>query len=389
MAAKVVIKKDGDKNRHYTEKEKEMINIGRILKRAWHILWDYKVLWIFGILLALTAGGQSGGNGGSGNNGYQGANGFKGIQSTNPTLLALNQWFQQNVQPLFTHPEQHIATFVWIGLGLFLFILIVGTISALIRYPAETAVIRMVDEYEQTGAKVGFRQGWKLGWNRRAFRLWLIDLVVSLPVILLMALLIGLGLTIYFSVRNGSELGVATSIVVGIGCAFLFILAFIVLAVLLGLLRQFFIRMAALENTGVGESFRKGWQMFKRNWKSGALMWLVMLGIGIGCGIAGLIVFFLLIPVYLVLILPAAIVAAIPGLAVYGITSIFASGPLAWILGILAALPFFFVIVLAPLTLIGGWYKIYESSVWTLAYREMKALENFTPSLDEDPAKVS
>jgi hypothetical protein len=120
--------------------------------------------------------------------------------------------------------------------------------------------------------------------------------------------------------------------------------------------------------------------MFKRNWKSAVLMWLVMLGIGLGFGIAGLIVFFLLIPVYLVLVLPAAIVAAIPGLAVFGITSIFASGPLAWILGILAALPFFFVIVFAPLTLAGGWYKIYESSVWTLAYREMKALENITPN---------
>ena len=62
-------------------------------------------------------------------------------------------------------------------------------------------------------------------------------------------------------------------------------------------------------------------------------MWLVMLGIGIGIGIAGLIVFFLLIPAYIVLLLPAAIVGAIPGLIVFGVTSIFASGPLAWILG--------------------------------------------------------
>jgi hypothetical protein len=356
-----------------------MINIGKILKRAWHILWSYKVLWIFGILLALTSGGSSGSNGGSGNNGYQGANGFKGIQSTNPTILQLNQWFQHNIEPLFTHPEQHIGTFVWIGLGLFLFILIVGALSALIRYPAENAVIRMVDAYEQTSSKVGFKQGWKMGWNRRAFRMWLIDLVVSLPVILLLALLIGLGLTIYFSVRNGSQIGIAASIIAGIGCTFLFIMAFIVLAVLLGLLRQFFIRMVALENTSVGDTFRKGWQMFVRNWKSAGLLWLVMIGIGIGYGIAGLIVFFLLIPAYLVLILPAAVVAAIPGLVVFGVTSIFASGPLAWILGILAALPFFFVVLFAPLALVGGWYKIYESSVWTLAYREMKALENITP----------
>ena len=29
-----------------------MIDLGKIIKRAWHILWNYKVLWIFGILLA-------------------------------------------------------------------------------------------------------------------------------------------------------------------------------------------------------------------------------------------------------------------------------------------------------------------------------------------------
>ena len=28
------------------------IDIGKVLKRAWHVLWNFKVLWIFGILLA-------------------------------------------------------------------------------------------------------------------------------------------------------------------------------------------------------------------------------------------------------------------------------------------------------------------------------------------------
>jgi len=366
-----------------------MINIGKILKRAWHILWNYRVLWIFGILLAITGAGRGGGgNGGGGSSGYQGSNGFQGGNpSTNPTIQELNRWFMLNVEPVFVHPEQYIATFVWIGVALFLFILIVSALFALVRYPTETAVIRMVDEYEQTGSKVGFKQGWKMGWNRRAFRLWVIDLVVSLPVILLLAVLGGLGLLVYFSVKNGSQAAIATSAIATIGCVFLFIFAFIVLMVLLGLLRQFFVRKAALENYGIGDSFRKGWEMFKLNWKSAGLMWLVMLGIGIAAGIVMLIIFFLLIPAYIVLVLPAVIVGAIPGLAVFGITSIFASGPLAWILGILAALPFFFLVVFAPLTLISGWYTIFESNVWTLTYREMKALESIAPAELQTPVK--
>ena len=43
-----------------------MINIGKILKRSWHILWNYRVLWIFGILLALTTGGSGSGSSNSG-----------------------------------------------------------------------------------------------------------------------------------------------------------------------------------------------------------------------------------------------------------------------------------------------------------------------------------
>jgi hypothetical protein len=361
-----------------------MINIGKILKRAWHILWNYRILWIFGVILALTGGSRGAGNGGSGSSGYRGNNGYQGISSsTNPTVQEINRWFQLNFVPLFTHPEQHIATFVWIGVGLLLFILIVSTIFALIRYPTETAILRMVDEYEQTGAKVGFKKGWKMGWNRRAFRLWVIDLVVSVPAILLVGILGGLGTLIYFSVRNGSQANIAAGVIAGIGCAFLFIFTFVILIVILTLLRQFFVRKAALENTSIGESLRFGWAMFKRNWKSAALMWLVMLGIGIASGIALLIVFFLLIPVYIVLIVPAAIVAVIPGLAVFGITTIFASGPLAWILGLIAAVPFFLTVIFAPLALVSGWYLIYESSVWTLTYREMNVMEKIVSSEEQ------
>ncbi len=364
-----------------------MINIGKILKRAWYILWNYRVLWIFGILLAMTSGGRGGGNGGSSGSGYQynGNNPPSFPPSTNPTVQQLNQWFMQNIEPLFKYPGQHIATFVWIGVALLAFILIVAVLFALVHYPTETAVIRMVDEYEQTGTKVRFKQGWKLGWNRRAFRLWVIDLVVSLPAILLLAVLGGLGLLVYLTVKNGSQAAIAASIITTIGCAFLFIFAFIVLMVLLGLLRQFFVRAAALENTRIGESFRYGWAMFKRNWKSAGLMWLVMLGIGIAFGITMLVVFFLLIPAYLVLVVPAVIVAVIPGLVVFGITSLFTSGALTWILGILAALPFFFIIVFAPLALISGWYTIYASSVWTLTYREIKALESVAPAVVPAP----
>ena len=189
-------------------------------------------------------------------------------------------------------------------------------------------------------------------------------------------LIIGAGLIVYASVSSTFQVTNAVGMVAAIGLAFLSLFLMIVVAVFLSLLRNFFARAAALEDLGVRASLKYGWAMFKRNWKSAGLMWLVMVGIGIGFGIVGIIVFFLLIPAYLILLLPAGLVAALPALIAFGITSIFASGPLAWIIALLVAIPFFFTILFAPLFLVNGWYKIYESNVWTLTYREIKALES-------------
>jgi len=356
-----------------------MIDIGTILKRAWHILWNYKVLWIFGVLLTLTVGGfRSSGNAGSGS-GYK----FNGPSNYTPNTIpgpfwtSVNDWFQQNLEPLIAHPDQHITTFIWIGVGLFLFFLIVGILAAILRYVSETAVIRMVDDYERTGTKLGFKQGWKQGWSRGAFRLWLIDLVISLPVVVFLLLAGLLGLGIFFSVKTvaGSALPVSLA---AIGCLILFIIILIVLIVPLVLLRPFFARVAVLENVGVGESLRHGWQMVRHNLKSAALIWAVMIGLWIGSWLGTIILIIMLIPVFIVTGITGLVVAAIPGLAAFGITSIFASGPLVWIIAALVALPFFLLVLLSPLILVGGWVQVYTSSVWTLAYREIKALDPLT-----------
>lgn len=361
-----------------------MIDIGKIIKRAWHILWNYRVLWIFGLLLALTAGGNGGSSQGpryqfSGDRGQYTSSGA----DTPAWMQDFADWLEINVLPMLEHPDRYISTLIWIGVGIFLFILIFSVIFAIIRYVSETAVIRMVDEYEQSGTRLGFKAGWKLGWNRRAFRLWVINLVVNLPAFLFVSLVFGMGLLIYFSIESGNEGLAASGIVTAIGCTFLFLFFFVIFMIFLNLLRQFFVRFAALEDRPVGESIRQGWALFKHNWKSAALMWLVMLGIGIGFGIVGLIIFFLLIPAYAIMILPAAIVAAIPGLIAFGITSLFSSGPLAWIIAAVFALPVFFTVVFLPLALVNGFYLIFSSNIWTLTYREIKALD---PNLPVEPA---
>ena len=67
-----------------------MLDPIKILQRAWHIVWNYRTLWVFGLILALAAGGLS--NGG-GNNGMQ----FRDDENNNPppsTPQSMQEFFR-------------------------------------------------------------------------------------------------------------------------------------------------------------------------------------------------------------------------------------------------------------------------------------------------------
>jgi hypothetical protein len=75
------------------------------------------------------------------------------------------------------------------------------------------------------------------------------------------------------------------------------------------------------------------------------------------------------------------IVAVIPGAIAFGIASLLGAGPVAWIVAALVAAPFFLLVTLAPLTLISSWFHIYSTNVWTLTYREIRALDLVKPDV--------
>lgn len=105
-------------------------------------------------------------------------------------------------------------------------------------------------------------------------------------------------------------------------------------------------------------------------------MWLLLLGIGIAWIIASVLLFFLLIPIFLVMLIPAAIIAGLLAVIVYGITNLFLSMPLAVIVAFIFGLPLFFLVTFLPLIAVQGLARVFSSSVWTLTYREMLLLNN-------------
>ena len=132
--------------------------------------------------------------------------------------------------------------------------------------------------------------------------------------------------------------------------------------------------MCVIEGVGVRESLRRGYQMVRENWQNAGLMWLIMMGLGIAWMLVSFIAVILSLPIVLITIVFGAVVAGVPGLLLVGLFSLFLSGPLPWIAGGIFVLPLFFILAFSPWILLTAWEKVFTSSVWTLTYREIKAL---------------
>jgi hypothetical protein len=320
------------------------MDYGKILKQAWHTVWRYRALWMFGAILALTTG-----RGGS--NWLQ----YTFNREDWPPGVRLGQV-----------PSWTVSTLLAIGIGLAFLILVFIVAAAVARYMSETALIRMVDEHEETGEQRTVRQGFRLGWSRIAWRLFLIDLVIGVPVALAFILLFLLAAAPLFLWATKSTAAGALGTVLTIGLGLLVILLAIVVSVTLSVLMRFFRRVCVLEQRGVTESIGRGYFMVKQNVKDVAVLWLIMLGLGIGWGI-------LMIPVTLVVLFLGAVLGGLPALLAGVLANLAFGGAVPWIIGLAVGIPLFILVVAVPLLFLGGLWEVFKSSVWTLTYRELRA----------------
>ena len=352
----------------------------KILKRSWHILWNYRALWVFGLILALTAASSSPGNSNRAQynldeSDFQNGHTVPGeIQDAFKEAGREIENIFENGLPSAGISGSELTAMLWLVAVFVLLMIVLGLVMAVLRYVSETAVIRMVDEYEATDTKLTVRQGFRIGWSRTSWRLFLINLIVNLPAFLLLAVLAIAGFVVYTMVSGNNEAFAAAGTISVIGFLFLFIFIVAIMSIVLNLLRQFFWRACALEDVGVGEALRLGYQMVRENWKNVGLMWLIMIGLGIAWVLVAFIAFLLLIPVVIITSIIAAFIAAVPGLLLVGLFSLFMSGYLPWIIAGVFVAPLFFTLAFSPWVVLDAWKQVFVSTVWTLTYRELKAL---------------
>ena len=316
------------------------MNHTKVLKRAWHIVGRYRALWVFGFILALTTGGRGSSSG-----------------------RVANNWGQYSTDRI---PPEVVSTLIAIGIGLACLTVILIIAAAIARYVAATALIRMVDDHEETGQKRSVRQGFRMGWSRSAFRLFLIDLLIGLPLavaFMLLFLLAAAPLLLWATESTAAgALGTATTI----GLGLLVVLLAIVVAVILSVLKPFFRRACVLEELGVTAAIRQGYAVVRHNLKDVGLMWLITVGLRIGWAI-------LMIPVAFLLLVVSGALGGLLALLAGGLTGLAFEGAAPWIVGGVVGIPIFILVLVAPLSFLGGLFEVFLSSTWTLTYRELCA----------------
>jgi hypothetical protein len=327
----------------------------RILKRAFSITTSYRALWIFGILLALTTGGNAsvGSNGGGGGRG----------------------------PGTFQRPEispEVLTGLIVAGVVFLCVTLLLAVVAVIARYVAETALIRMVDQHEATGVKVSVRQGFRLGWSRAALRLFLIDFVIGLSMLIAFLLLVLLAASPLLVWLTDSTPARVLGTVVAVALAVVVIFVAIVAGIALSLLVQFWHRAVVLENRNVNAAVRRGWQLLRQRLGDVVLMGLILFALGLAWTIV-------LVPVIFLLVAVAAIGGGLPALLVYAVASLIAQGATPWIAAIIVGLPIFIVVMAIPLAVLGGLMQTFQSSTWTLTYRELLALEIARPAPGDQP----
>ena len=411
------------------------MDYGNVLRKAWKAAWRHRALWVFGIILALTTASwpatrliDRDDNGGGGSLVYVLPNGaaieipgHDGDRSDEGGDIILNYKHQADGRPhhkgdvvisydppsdlslgvVSMDKEGHLAletlphwlsgqvvpwprpgvvrALIALGIGLVSAIVILFIVSRIAHYVAGTALIRMVNEYGERGKRHGMWQGFRMGWSRSAWRLFLIDLAIDVPVALALTLLFLVALVPLLLWTVGSTVAGVIGTLSTISLFLLAILSAIVVGVIVSLLKRVVRRACALERLRASKAIRQGYTIVRDNLRDVGFTWLIAVGLRIGWAIV-------VIPITLVLLIVSVTLSGALVLLVGGLAGLAFEGATPSVLVTAVGIPAFLLVLAAPLAFLGGLLEVFLSSTWTLTYRQLRGLKSLTqepqPELD-------
>jgi hypothetical protein len=216
----------------------------------------------------------------------------------------------------------------------------------------------MVHQVKETEA-VTVREGWRFGWANRTWRVFLLSLLIGIPATILTIGLILLALSPLLLLMLDNTASTVLGVILTIFACILVFILLLIAGVIIAPIQELAWRGIALDQQGVIGSLRQTINLIKQRFKDVAIMWLLMFGVALAWGIVALLV---VLPVSLI---AAILVGGIPAGLVYLFSQ---SGWGALIVGAPLALLVLILISSAA----NGFYLIYQSVAWTLAYLELQ-----------------
>ncbi|MBN1976452.1 MAG: hypothetical protein JW918_03535 [Anaerolineae bacterium] len=312
------------------------MELGYILRRAWRITWEHKLLWIFGILVST------------------------GMVSTRLGLSS-GQW-EAAVQELPPGLQQPIVDFMngpyaaAVAAALAVLGFIVGFGLSLLSVLGRVGLVHQVRAVEEYGVAV-LKGGWLAG-KQRLWQAFFARLLLALPaglVVFIGALpaVVAWLLTVGQEQLEAQVFGVLTTGALGLICLAPATFLSLLLSLPIGVLQRLAVRACVLEKLGVRASVARAWGMLRESPGWLALVWLILAAISAG----------------------AMILVGLPLVAVWWL--LFSTAWLAMFFS-----PLFSVILMLLLGLatwvvasaIGGLLETFSSTTWTLAYRELTGM---------------
>ncbi len=239
------------------------MDYGQLFRRSWDIVWQNKYLFILGFLAALGAGG----NAGSGFN-------YNFPSSSTSSTSPFPPDFVDEVTGFWSQYGGLI-------LGLICFFIILGIVFWLIRLAAQGGLIEAVDRIE-TGEKMSFGAAFSAGVARIGGLIGL-HLLINLPFIIFGLIFSVVGGSFFMTaLRQGGEISEAmggTFAILAV-CGGLVGCLLVPVGIIVQIVYPFAQRGLLLQQLGVMDSIRHGWQVVRSNIGDVILLIIAFLVIG-------------------------------------------------------------------------------------------------------------
>jgi len=354
------------------------MNHTTVLKRAWHMVRNYRAVWVFGIILALTVASWETGVL------FDRADG-EGLDAGRlilnlPNLAAI-------VVPgrgQLVRGDSGRFYFDWQGSG------------SVIPRRAGDVVVDYDPPWDVSVAVVAKQRNGTLSLERvrvaplvarRAFfaivgvvlagillfltsrvARYVSDAALIRMAVVALVLLFALVLSPLFLLATGNTVAGAIGVLLAMG--FLLAAVFVACAVvaLSSVLNDCASRACAVDGLGVIASIRRGYATVRGHPKDVGIMWLVLIGVRL-CWT------FVSVPVGLLMMGAGVVLGGMVTLLVLGLSGLAFDGATVWILTAIVGVPVGLLVTLGPWAFLGGLREVFKSSAWTLTYRELCALD--------------